>query len=321
MAKILVVDDSHVEIKIVRNFLQERYEIIEALTGQEALELAAACQPDLILLDIIMPGLDGFAVCRALKSQPDLADIPVIFITSAINVADIVEGFRSGGQDYITKPFYALELNARIKVHLELRQSQQTLQQYILQMEQKNKELKRMMEKLEVSAKTDYVTELVNRRCMMETMQQEMARLKQKAGQCVLILGDIDNFKKVNDTYGHECGDVVLKTVSECMRSVLDSRNFLSRWGGEEFLMLLPEAGLAEGKQSAEQIREAVARAVFRYRGQSFSLTITLSVIVLTAVSELDESMRVLDAGLYLGKRSLKNCVVDSRDGFIHSRG
>lgn len=320
MAKILVVDDSPVEIKIVRNFLQDRHEIIEAQEGNRALELAAACQPDLILLDIIMPGLDGFAICRALKSRSDLADIPVIFITSATQIRDVVEGFRSGGQDYIIKPFYALELQARIKVHLELRQSQKTLQQYILQMEQKNEELKKMMDKLEISAKTDYVTGLVNRRSMMETLQQERERLKWEAGQCALLLGDIDNFKQVNDTYGHECGDMALKTVSECMRSVLGGQNCLSRWGGEEFLLLLPGAGLAEAKQWAEQVRAAIAKQIFLYRGREFSLTITLSVIVLTADSELDESMRVLDNGLYLGKRCSKNCVVDSREGVVCPR-
>ncbi|CVK21265.1 diguanylate cyclase [Sporomusa sphaeroides] len=320
MAKILIVDDSSVEIKIMRNFLQNWHEIIEAREGKEALALAAACQPDLILLDIIMPGLDGFAICRALKSRVELADIPVIFITSATQIRDVVEGFRCGGQDYIIKPFYALELQARIKVHLELRQSQKALQQYILQVEQKNEELKEMMEKLEISAKTDYITGLANRRCMMETLQQAMVRLQEKGGQDAILLGDIDNFKRINDTYGHECGDMVLKTVAECMQSVLGSQNYLSRWGGEEFLMLLPGSGLAEAKQCAERVREAIAQHVFVYRSQEFTLTITLSVLGLTADSALDDSIRVLDNGLYLGKRCSRNCVVDSRDGSIYSR-
>ena len=126
MWKILIVDDSPVEIKIISRLLGDGYEILEATNGQMAFRLINETMPDLILLDIIMPGMDGLSICKVLKSQNATHDIPVIFITSASASRDVVKGFEAGGQDYITKPFNSSELCARIKVHLDLKKSKET---------------------------------------------------------------------------------------------------------------------------------------------------------------------------------------------------
>lgn len=314
MAKILVVDDSPVEIKIIRGFLESEHDIIETLDGQKAIDLAVQFKPDLILLDVIMPEPNGFSVCRTLKSRSDLADIPVIFITAATNIKDIVHGFENGGQDYIIKPFYAQELSARIKVHLDLRFSKEKLQQYALKLEEQNQQLNLLMQELETAAMTDYITGLANRRSMMESLNKELERLKSTERKTGLVLCDIDNFKKINDTYGHECGDYVLKEVSGIMKSSLRAEDAVARWGGEEFLLLLPDLNIAGAKEIAENIRRAIERKVFCYRDELFSLTMTLAVGELAADTIFDDCIRSIDYGLYLGKNQSKNCVIDSFD-------
>ena len=310
MAKILIVDDSPVEIKIIRRRLGNDHEIVEAINGQIALELANEMLPDLILLDIIMPGMDGISVCKILKSQSSTADIPVIFITSVSTSQDVVKGFEAGGQDYITKPFYSLELCARIKVHLDLKKSKETLVEYAAELEEKNQELQDLLVKLETTAMTDFVTGLANRRSMMQRIKGEAARLKRNEGRATLVIADIDDFKKVNDTYGHDCGDVVLKEVSDWMKSVLREGDVLARWGGEEFLFMLPDTDVADGQVVAEKIRKLIETRIFSCQEKTFSVTLTFGVAELDQELGFDASIKQADEALYKGKKLLKNCVV-----------
>ena len=310
MPIILIVDDSPVEIKIIRSFLGDEYEILEAISGERALELANEKKPDLILLDIIMPGIDGFSVCKVLKAELATADIPVIFITAVADSQSVVKGFEAGGQDYITKPFYSPELCARIKVHLDLKKSKETLLKYAKELEAKNEKLNELLAKIETTAMTDFLTGLANRWCMTKRIKAEVARLKRNQGKGTLILGDIDNFKKINDTYGHDCGDLVLKDVANMMNSVLREEDVLARWGGEEFLLMLPDVDLTGGKAAAEKIRRVIETAVFRYEEKRFSVTITLGVAELDQKLGVDASIKNADEALYSGKNMSKNCVV-----------
>lgn len=310
MSKILIVDDSKVEIKIIRRLLHDEYEIIEANTGQQAIEAAKKARPDLILLDIIMPQMDGFSVCKTIKAYEDTADIPVIFITAVSDNNNIVKGFEIGGQDYITKPFCARELCARIKVHLELKKSKEELQEYAAELENKNLELNILLEKLERSAMTDFVTGLINRRRMTQKIKAQIAENKRSHQISTIILADIDNFKKVNDTYGHDCGDLALKSVADLMRGSLREEDVTARWGGEEFLLMLPNTDLTDGYNAAEKIRAAVEKTVFSYHEKEFFLTITLGVAELLPSLGIDGSIRRADEALYKGKDASKNCVV-----------
>jgi len=314
MAKILIVDDSPVEIKIIRNFLGDDHEFVEAINGQMALELANAMLPDLILLDIIMPGMDGLSVCKRLKSQRSTADIPVIFITSVSTTQNVIKGFEAGGQDYIIKPFFSLELCARIKVHLDLKKSKETLLEYATELEEKNQALHDLLLKLEAAAMTDFVTGLANRRSMMQRIKEETASLKRNKGRSTLVIADIDDFKKVNDTYGHECGDVVLKEVSDWMKSVLREGDVLARWGGEEFLFMLPDTDLAGGLVVAEKIRKLIETRIISCQEKTFSVTLTFGVAELNPELGFDASVKQADEALYKGKNMLKNCVVSYLD-------
>lgn len=310
MAKILIVDDSRVEIKIMRKFLGTEYDIIEAVDGQSAIKMATATMPDLILLDIVMPGMDGFSVCKVLKSQPTTADIPVLFITAVSNSQDIVKGFEVGGQDYITKPFYSQELCARIKVHLDLKKSREVLLGYAKELEMKNEELNGLMVRIENDAMTDYLTGLANRRHMMQRIKAEASVIKRTNGKALFILADIDDFKMVNDTYGHDCGDSVIKGIADMLKSTMREEDVIARWGGEEFLLLIPGTDLEYGKIIAERIRKVVEVALFCYQEKTFSVTLTLGIAELDRYLGVEASIRKVDEALYKGKNMSKNCVI-----------
>jgi len=309
MSKILIVDDSPVEIKIIRRLLGNKYEILEATSGQVALEIINKTMPDLILLDIIMPEMDGLSICKVLKSQSVTQDIPVIFITSASASRDIVKGFEAGGQDYITKPFNSSELCARIKVHLDLKKSKERLLEYSKELELKNQELKVYLEKVENIARTDFLTGLVSRRHMTQRIKAEVADLTVNHGTITLILADLDEFKKVNDKYGHDCGDLVLKDVSDLIQSIVRDEDVIARWGGEEFLLMLPGIDLEGGKIIAERIRQGIQAADFYYQEQVLSMTMTLGVAALDQNLGIDASIKKADEALYKGKNNSKNCV------------
>ena len=310
MSRILIVDDSPVEIKIIRRFLGEGYEILEATSGQMAFELINETMPDLILLDIIMPGMDGLSICKVLKGQITTKEIPVIFITSASDARDVVKGFEVGGQDYITKPFNSSELCARIKVHLELKESKETLVEYAKELEAKNQDLKNLLARLETIAMTDFLTGLDNRRHMIQRIKAEETSLYANQGKITFIIADVDEFKKVNDTYGHDCGDLVLKDPADMMKSIVREEDVIARWGGEEFLLMLPGIDLEGGKIVAERIRQGIETADFRYQEKVLSVTMTLGVAELDQNLGIDASIKKADEALYKGKHKTKNCVV-----------
>ena len=309
MAKILIVDDSPVEIKIICQLFDEEYEVVAATGGKEALQMMAAEKPDLVLLDIIMPEMDGLEVCRILKSQPETADIPVLFITSATQEKDVIRGFEAGGQDYITKPFCSQELCARTRVHLELKKSRETVLEYARAMEAKNRELQEVLSKLENFAMTDYLTSLSNRRFMVNQMKRTLNHIRKIPREAVLVLSDIDDFKKINDVYGHECGDKVLREMSEMISAMAREGDCVARWGGEELLLLLPDTDLTGGMLIAENIRKMVEDKNFRYNDQDITITLTLGVAALDPDAGIDVSIRRADEALYRGKKTSKNCV------------
>ena len=310
MSQILIVDDSQVEIKIIRSYLGDEYEIWEASNGEAALAIARGKKPDLILLDIVMPGMDGYTVCRQLKADPETAGIPVIFISVITDAKNIVKGFEAGGQDYITKPFYSPELCARIKVHIELKEAKETALRYARELEAKNEKLNEMLVKIEAAAMTDFLTGLANRWFMTKRIKKENDRIRSGRGKATLILSDIDDFKQINDNCGHDCGDRVLKDVAGLMSAVLRDEDIIARWGGEEFLLMLPECDVREGAFVAERIRKVIETAVFPYEDRQVAVTVTLGVAELDPELGFDQSIKNADEALYRGKHTVKNCVV-----------
>jgi len=302
---VLIVDDNPQNLKVLGNILRENttYGLAFAMNGFEALEFISAKKPDMVLLDVMMPDMDGYEVCRQLKKDPATENIPVIFITAKTEAEDAVMGFEAGGVDYISKPFHEQELLMRIRTHLDLKLSRDML-------EDKNKELQQAYETIEKLALTDSLTGLANRRSIMNLMLIEVSRCDRNGGYFSLIMCDIDFFKKVNDTYGHDAGDYVLKTVSEMMRTNLRQQDVISRWGGEEFLIMLPQTDLDKAVAVAEKLREAVKTAVMSFAGEHFSITMTFGVSRFDKGSGIEHSIKKADDALYTGKQTGRNKVV-----------
>ncbi|MDA8388303.1 MAG: diguanylate cyclase [Nitrospiraceae bacterium] len=319
--KILIADDVPANIKMLGEILKGGYEIVVATNGHKAYKLACECAPDLILMDVMMPEMDGFTACGLLKAVEKTADIPVIFITASRTEEDIVKGFTAGGVDYITKPFNPTELDARVRTHLELRNSREILKRYSRELESKNNELNEKnvllgeaLEQITCLARTDHLTGLCNRSHMMEKLREEEVRFHRNGRPFSLILSDIDHFKRFNDTYGHECGDLVLKTISGILKNSLREQDTVARWGGEEFLLLLPETDVSAAEGVARRLLEKVASHELDYNGSALCVTMTFGVSAYEKDSGIAGSIRHADEALYDGKEQGRNRVVGFAD-------
>jgi len=311
-ATILIVDDHPTNLQVLLDSLEHLgYRTLIARNGEGAIKQASFAHPDLILLDVMMPGMNGFEACRRLKACEETRDIPVIFMTALTEMANKIRGFEAGGVDYITKPFEQVELVARIKAHIELRQYQSALQRSNDQLAQTNADLREAQKKLEIAARTDPLTQLSNRRDMLEKLEYERVRHKRTRQSFSLILCDIDDFKDINDNHGHDCGDLVLTGVSDIMRSMLREQDRLARWGGEEFLLMLPETKAHDASLVADKIRDAICTHTFFYTDLKLSVSMTFGVSAFGAYEKsLDECIKEADLALYHGKSQGKNQVV-----------
>ncbi len=317
---ILIVDDNNQNLQVLAGILEGcGYDTGYAMSGMQAIKYVELEKPDLILLDVMMPEMDGYETCVRLKANPDYADIPIIFLTARIDITDIVKGFEAGGQDYITKPFNTAELKSRVKTHLDLKKTRDELLRSIEELrtakdmiEQQNAKLNAMMASLDKQSRTDSLTGLCNRRCMMDRLMREE---KKESGQdpvFALVMGDIDYFKSVNDTYGHLAGDQVLVTIAEIMQAVVRGGDLVCRWGGEEFLILFAGESAPQASGLTERIRDEVARKIFSTHHAVFHLTMTFGITAYRADDTLDILINRADQALYEGKRAGRNRIVVS---------
>ncbi|MGM0508040.1 MAG: GGDEF domain-containing response regulator [Fusobacteriota bacterium] len=301
---ILIVDDVSKNIQVAANILKSDNINIEfTKKGKAAIKEAKEKELDLILLDIMMPEMDGFEVCKRLKKSPETEDIPIIFLTAKSDIESVAKAFKLGAVDYVRKPFNGVELKARVQTHLELRRSKKRIEEFAKELEEKNRKLERLATK-------DSLTNLYNRRYMMEKINEELARFDRNNKEFSFIMGDIDKFKKFNDKYGHECGDYVLKKVSENLVDLSRKQDFVSRWGGEEFLILLPETKLDGAYKLATRIREKIEKAQYNYDDQKLSVTITLGVSEYCIGENIETAINRADDALYEGKKNGRNMVV-----------
>lgn len=289
---VVVAEDSLVIRAVLVEQLQSRgYRVIEAGDGEEALAACHREQPDVVLLDVEMPHLDGHGVLARIKADPRLADIPVVFVTSRVTTEDVVDGLRLGAHDYLRKPFEPSELLAR--VHAAVRSK--ALQD----------ELRLRNAELELASRTDALTGLGNRRHLEEQLQ----RLAATGDPISVLLCDIDRFKQVNDTRGHAAGDEVLRVVSARLREVARPGDVPGRWGGEEFLVVLPATGPDEAAAMGERTRRVIAAAPVPLADGP--LAVTTSVGVASGAEEGWECLvRRADTGLYAAKESGRDRVV-----------
>lgn len=303
---IMAVDDSLLICQQIKTALKDAPVFIcEAHDGQEAIEVMKQYQPDLILLDVVLPDTDGYELFAKLKAV-DNNDAVIIFLTSKDKDDDVVKGFAMGACDYIKKPFVKGELYSRVQIHLQLKAQKDELSR-------QNKELRSNMEKLNQMAFRDGLTGLYNRRYVVGDLMDDIHNHGPSEKKNVLILADIDDFKVINDTYGHDMGDMALVCISNIMESVCDS-NKVVRWGGEEFLLVLFDVTEEEAFSISEKIREEVEELRMYHESGEFGCTITLGLQIYDEQKGMEENINCADKALYQGKRSGKNRSVWYRD-------
>lgn len=291
--RILIVDDVPANIKMLREVLKSNYEIIFATSGPDAIELMEPkALPDLILLDIMMPDMDGYEVCRILKSDDLTAKIPIIFITSKDDEEDEIKGFELGAVDYVTKPFSIPVVKARVQTHVELKQQREILENL---------------------SSIDGLTGVPNRRNFDEFLDRNW-HFCMRAGKAIsLIMIDIDHFKTYNDQYGHLEGDECLKQVAAILKNCINrDTDILARYGGEEFGCVLPVTDMEGALSIAELMRKSVAALAIPHAQSKTAGYVTISLGVASMVPMKDAPaqtiIKVADNALYAAKMSTRNC-------------
>lgn len=290
---VLVVDDVAANIQILAEALRTEYRIRIASRGEDALRLAQRTpQPDLILLDVMMPDMDGYEVCRRLKEDERTQNIPVMFVTARDDAEAEEYGLRLGAVDYIIKPYRLPVVKARVRNHVALKQKTDLLERLAL---------------------IDGLTGIPNRRNFDERFEVEWRRALRDGKSLALILVDVDHFKAYNDHYGHGAGDVCLRGVARTLLLRLGRpADMVARYGGEEFVVLLPETDLNGACRVAERMREQVWQLdIAHERADSGRVTISLGVAaMLPSMAEQQQSSLLLaqaDAGLYQAKLGGRN--------------
>ncbi|GBF78805.1 response regulator [Aphanothece sacrum] len=262
-ANILIVDDKPSNLRILSTILTKQgYKVRAIVSGKMALIAAQTMPPDLILLDIKMPDIDGYEICKQLKQNPDTSHIPVIFLSALQDIADKVKAFEVGGVDYIIKPFQFEEVLARVSTHLELQEVKFKLQQLNLELEktvkQRTIDLKSIEQQLIYESSHDYLTKLPNRSLFLERVELALKRAKKTKNYLfAVLLLDLDRFKVINDSDGHQVGDDLLVAISEKLQTLIRSTDTIARLGGDEFALLLePISDISETLKITERIRQ-----------------------------------------------------------------
>lgn len=290
-SRLLIVDDERINLVALSGLLRTEFELLVATDGAQALRLAHEQQPDLILLDIVMPGMDGHAVCRQLKSDPATQGIPVIFITARTDAEDETRGFDLGAVDYIAKPFNDRVVLARVRTHARLKRQSDLIERMVL---------------------LDALTGIPNRRAFDQACGREWQRCRRAGTSLSLLMMDVDLFKQYNDHYGHGPGDVCLTRIAQslvaCARRPGD---FVGRYGGEEFVALLSDTDAASAQQQAQRFLAAVvALQIPHERSPAFGI-VSISIGVATTVPRDDGGMATLkdaaDQMLYASKAAGRN--------------
>jgi diguanylate cyclase (GGDEF)-like protein len=293
-SSILVVDDTANTLELIATILGTEHRVLTAADGETALQIALREEPDLILLDIRMPGMDGYQLCKLLKADPVTREIPVIFVTAMDEEREEAKGLELGAIDYITKPLSQPILRARVRNHIDL---------------------KRQRDQLRRLSAVDGLTGLANRRAFGEGLEKEWRGAIRRNASISLLMTDLDDFKQFNDAYGHLAGDEALRRVAKALESaVLRPADMVARYGGEEFVILLPDTGANEAALVADRLLLAVRRLAIPHEYSRGWQYVSLSVGLASARPARDmnpnELLDLADRMLYQAKSGGRNRVV-----------
>lgn len=322
-AIVLVVDDNPSNCRLLVNYLSSTaYKVLTANDGFEALQTVAATPPDIILLDIMMPEMNGFEVCQKIKDNPETRDIPVIFFSAQAETDDKLRGFSLGAVDYVTKPIRKSEIIARIRTHLTIRFQQLELQQKNEELnalaealKRRESELEEANDALERMARYDVLTGLCNRRYFFELANQYWSELQGADIPISVLMLDIDFFKQYNDSYGHLAGDACLTKVAKCIQENFNNDGELTaRYGGEEFVVLLthltPEECFKRAETACRSVYDERIPNLANFTTKCITVSIGMATEVVTAEMIIEDLIAKADIALYQAKQTGRNRVL-----------
>ena len=292
---VLIADDSDTVRALVRFELESAgYAVVEAENGEVALEQARTGVVDVVLLDVEMPVLDGHATIVQLKADPETAGLPVVFLTARSEGDDVVEALRLGAQDYLRKPPTTSELLARVGA--------------ALQVSQLRSELARRTQELDRMSRTDHLTGLFNRRHLDDVLQATAASSRRHSFPFTVLIVDVDHFKQVNDTAGHQAGDEVLQSVARRLSEALRTEDLVGRWGGEEFLVLAPHTDLVGGQVLADRLRADIEATAVPTSAGVLRVTVSIGGAAASEPGDgVEALLRAADRSLYACKAAGRN--------------
>ena len=297
--RILIVDDHEDNVELLRARLEARgYATLSAVDGEEAIEVAEREKPDLILLDVMMPKLNGIEVARHLKANKSLPFMPIVLQTALDSAESTAEGLDAGADDYITKPINFTVLEARVRTQLRVKA-------LIEEVERQRNEI------LQIS-RTDGLTKLDNRRHLEERLEEMFGHAKRMNEPFACVMCDLDKFKSVNDTYGHQAGDAVLAQLAGILKAQAREIDRVGRYGGEEFMLLLPGTPIDAAVTFSERVRQAIEAHTFTFEGGTLQRTMSIGVAAWPhpGISTSDALVKAADDALYVAKETGRNRVV-----------
>jgi diguanylate cyclase (GGDEF)-like protein len=305
-ARILIVDDHEDNVELLRARMEAwGFEIEAATDGEAALAAVQQSPPDLILLDVMMPRVDGIEVTKRIRSDRSLPFIPIIMQTALDSTEHKVEGLDAGADDYITKPIEFAELRARVNSMLRIKRLQEELSE-------RERQLRDINERLLFISRTDVLTEVDNRRHLEERLLEMWGHAERLNEQLACVMCDLDKFKSVNDTYGHQAGDEVLRQFAAILKHEVREIDRVGRYGGEEFMLLLPGAPADDAAGFAERVRKAVEEHTFTFEGGTLRRTASFGVAGWPhpRITDSEALVKAADDALYVAKESGRNRVI-----------
>ncbi len=301
-SNILIIEDNKPQADAAMLYLEQLgYTVHCAPDGKSAIKMLLTEAVDVAILDLELPDMHGTKILQWIKSNDSTRRVCVIIVTAKDSLGDKVIGLEAGAVDYLTKPYNEMELQARIRSCLKT----QSLQD---QLEQKNFQLNEMVDEVKKMAITDPLTGLYNRRYMNDMLSKEFQKAKRYGGNLSCLMVDIDHFKQVNDTYGHAVGDMVLKEVAATLKNCLRTVDIVARWGGEEFVILLPATKLKQAEEAAQKVLRAVSKTKFDHiEGEPLTVSIGISSSSSKKLTTEDMIVNTADEALLEAKRNGRN--------------
>jgi len=293
--KILCIDDIETNLftikSVIENAADDKYEVLTASSAADGLSILLKQKIDIILLDVMMPDINGYEAAKMIKGNKRTKYIPIIFVTANKDDETIESCYSSGGSDYVNKPFNHIELLARIAFHLSLRDKELVIQE---------RESELMHE-----ANYDSLTQIYNRNIFHRLIKEKIERVEESRKPFVLIMLDIDHFKKINDTYGHLVGDNILKSMTQLIKSHIRESDVFARWGGEEFVLSF-NVPILKGVEIAQNLRKHIDEYVYESVG---NITCSFGVTEFRLNDDIDSMLKRADEALYEAKNGGRNRV------------